>query len=864
MFVTALRSLRAHRVRFLLPALAVVLGVAFTSGSLLYTQSVRAALAEARSAAQPDVSVAVQRDEGGASSQNTPGGAASSPPALDKRLLDRLRTVPGAAAVRGSAEGAAFVVGRDGELTGPREKAAGAGYTASEDGADARYPLSAGRGPRTAGEIALDARTARRTGHAVGDRVRVVVGGEARTARLVGTVTAHDPRLVSGGTLTLFDAATAERYFAGGAGTYTALTLTAERGTSDARLARSAQSVLPDGLRAVTRKALDAEAGAGAGGEQDKMATVLLSFGAVALFVATFLVANTFSMLSAARAREHALLRAVGAGRSYVLRLVLTEALIVGAVSAACGHLLGMGVAGVLARLFGATGAGETGVPLRFLAPEPLAAAFGVGIVVSALAAYLPARKAARVPPVAALRGGEPPAPAPLRRRNAAGAAVTALGVLLTAAASGSDDPGVVMMAGAVLMTGLILLTPAIALGATRLLRRPLTRVAGVHGTLAVENARRNPRRTAATSATLMIGLALVSAATVAAGSLGRAASDEARRSMVSDLRVTPVDFAEIGAGTAERIARLPGAEAVTPTVSTLVKLRGGGAEHGAGGDSGGGFLDATAVNPRTVARVAHLRTVEGDLGRLGHGVAVTREEARAHGWHVGSRVKGTVEGTGTRIGLPVVAVYEGPEALGPALLPVGALPRTYAGPSEQGPTLDSVLVKTQAGRTADVQDEIRRALDNPALLVQDRADAGTEAARPFTPLLNIVYALLSVAVLIGSLGVVNTMAMAVLERVRELGILRAIGLDRKRIAAVLRLESLLISLLGAALGVTSGTLLGAAAVAGQDGAPLTVPWARLALFFALAATIGVLAAAWPGRQAARVPLVRAVQADTD
>ncbi|RFU86843.1 ABC transporter permease [Streptomyces triticagri] len=873
MLRTAVRSLLTHRIRFLLPALAVLLGVACTSGSLLYTASVREALTRAQDGAQADVAVAVTADDG-------PSGETAAPP-LDDRLRERLGSVAGAAAVRGTVEGTSFVVGRGGGLVGAREAAVGANFVPLQDGRDPRHPLTGGRGPRTAGEVAFDEHTAARTGHRVGDRVRIVVGGQARTARLVGIVTARDPRLVAGGTLTLFDTASAQRHFAPGPGTYTGLTVSTRETLTAAgangtgptqdtaaqeRLARGVQAALPDGLRAVTRQALDAEAAAAARSDQGKLTGILLSFGAVALLVATFLIANTFTMLSAARAREHALLRVVGATRGHVLRLVLTEALLVGTVAAAAGHLLGFGVAGLLRRFFGVTDG--PAVPLQYTAPLPAVAAFAVGIVTTLVAAYVPARRAAAVAPVAALRTDVPPEPASLRRRSVLGALVTGAGLLLTVAAATSDDLAVVTLAGAVLLLGLVLLTPALALVATALVRRPLTRLTGVHGTLAVQNARRNPRRTAATAATLMIGLALVSAATVVAASLGRAAEEEAAAAMASDLRVTPVDFAEIGEGTAERIARLPDAAAVTPVVSALVSLH------------DGGGLQAVGVDPRTAGRIADLTVHEGSLARLDQGIAVTRQEAAAHDWRIGTRVTGTVDGTGAvsggdgrggtgtgggrdrKLALPVVAIYDGPAALAPALVPQDALPRVRTDRDASGPRIDSVLVAAAPGRTAALMEDIRRSLDNPALLVQDRAAAGREAARPYEPMLAIVYALLSIAVLIGSLGVVNTMAMAVSERVREIGLLRAVGLERGRVAAVLRLESLLVSLLGAVLGVSAGTLLGVVAVAGQEGAPLALPWGRLVLFCAAAAAIGVLAAVLPGRTAARVPVLRAVGAD--
>lgn len=829
MLRTALRTLRSHRLRFAMPALAVLLGVAFVTGSLLYGDSVKAAVARAQTNSQPDVSVRIE--------PYSPDEASR----LDGALLNRLRKLPSAAAARGVVEGPSFVAGSDGSLVGDLSRAAGVNYVPGERGEDVRYPLTAGRGPVTSGEVAMDRRTAERAGYRVGDRARVVVGGTARSAELVGLFTAHDSGLEADGTLTAFDSATAERYFAPARGSYSAITLTAADGTSDTRLAQEARKVLPSGVEAATRAELESAAAATGGG--DKLTQLLLSFAGVALFVSTFLVANTFTMLSAARAREHALLRAVGATRGQVMRRVLTEAALVGTVASIAGYALGTGVATLLGSLFGATGG--PAAPVRLLSATPLAAAFAVGIGVTVLSAWLPARRAAGVPPVAALRTVEPSTAASLRRRGVIGVAVTVCGALLLGAAVGEAD--LLYAAVPVLLIGLIVLTPLLALGVTALLRSPLTRLAGIRGKLAVENARRNPRRTAATATTLMVGLAMVTAVTVAVTSVNRHDEREVDQSMTSDLRITAVPFAEVGDDTTARVARLADAEAVTPVVNTYFDL------------SGHGSIGVTAVDPATVERLAPITVREGSLDRLGRGIAITEELAADRGWRLGSRVGGAFTGTGGRTSLPVVAVYDGPESMASALVSDRSLPRP-AGAGDR-PYVGSVLVKAAPGRTDALQREIRRALDNPALLVEDRADARAAATAQTAPFLNIMYAMLSVTVLIGALGVVNTMGMAVFERVREIGMLRAIGLDRRGVASVLRIESVIISLLGSALGVAVGSVLGAAAVLGED-IPLVIPWARTALFFVAAAVIGVLASLWPGRQAARVPMLKAIATD--
>ncbi|GGM22728.1 ABC transporter [Streptomyces fumigatiscleroticus] len=832
MFRTVLRSVLRDRHRFVLPALAVLIGVACVSGSLLYTQSLARGAERVQRASRPDVSVEVRPTGSGAA----PGEA----------LRRRLAALPGAAAARGTLRGRAFLVARDGTLVGPPSDSAGVNFVPDAHGADPRYPMTRGRGPRGAGEVAVDRWSAGRAGYRVGDRVRLVVAGEVRSARLTGVFTVYDPATAAGGTVTAFDGATARSLFAPAPGRYESVTLTAAHGTSAAVLADRVSHVLPRGLGVATRAELDAEAAAAP--DREKLGTLLLLFAGIALFVSAFLVSNTFSMLSAVRAREHALLRAVGASRRRVLAQVLAEAAVVGAVAAVTGYAAGVGVAALLETLFGPA-AGPVGTaPLDALSPLPLLTALCVGVGCTAAAAFVPARRAAAVAPVAALRTDLPVPAGTSRRRTRTGLAVTAAGALLLAA--GAGDLGVLSLATPVLLAGLILLTPRLTQAVTRLLRAPLGRLTGVRGTLALANARRNPRRTAATAGALTVCVALVGAVTVALSSLSATAAREAEASMPTDLRITAVDFAEIGADTAARVARLPHVAAVSS-----VREAGFGLPDGSD-------LWAAVVDPEAVGegRLAHLRVRAGDLDGLSHGIAVTRSLAEEHGWRVGDRVTGTeLPDAGTPAGRAldreIVAVYDGPDALGPALLPESAV----AVRGRPAGEVSAVLVRAEPGHTAAAKEEIRRALGSPVLLVRDRADAGRDAERGFGPLLSVLYAMLSVTVVVAALGVVNTMSMAVTERTREIGLLRAVGLDRAGVRSVLRVESVVVSALGAGLGVLAGTAAGVAAVAGQPGAVVSVPWAFLSALFTGAGFVGVLAALGPGMRAAAVPVTRAV-----
>ncbi|MFE1199617.1 FtsX-like permease family protein [Streptomyces olivaceoviridis] len=835
MLRTVVRSVLRDRHRFVLPALAVLIGVACVSGSLLYTESLARGAERLQRASRPDVSVEVRPTGGGAA----PGEA----------LRRKLAALPGVAAARGTLRGPAFLVARDGTLMGPPSADAGVDFVPDAHGADPRYPMTRGRGPQGPGEIAVDRWSAERAGHRVGDRMRVVVAGEVRSVRLTGVFTVYDPATAAGGTVTAFDGATARALFAPAPGRYASVTLTAAPGTSAPALAKRAARILPRGLDAVTRAELDREAAAAP--DRQKLGTLLLLFAGIALFVSAFLVSNTFTMLSAVRAREHALLRAVGASRRRVLGMVLAEAAVVGSVAAVAGYALGVGVATLLTALFGpAAGPADTAAP-ALLSPLPLLTALCVGVGFTAAAAYVPALRASAVAPVAALRTHLPAPAAALRRRNLAGLAVTAAGALLMAA--GEGDLGVLSLATPVLLAGLILLTPQLARAATRALHAPVRRLTGVRGTLALANARRDPRRTAATAGALTVCVALVSAVTVALSSLSATAGRQAEAGMPTDLRITAVDYAQVGAHTAARVARLPHVAAVSAVREAGIRLR------------DGSDLWTTVVDPRAVGRgrLADLTVRAGDLDDLADrtdAIAVTRDLAEEHGWHLGDRIAGrrlSDEGSadGPALDRRIVAVYDGPDALGPALLPESAV---AGGGTPEGAVL-SVLVRAEPGHTAALKEEIRRTLRNPVLLVEDRADAARDAEQGFGPLLSVLYAMLSVTVAVAALGVANTMGMAVFERAREIGLLRAVGLDRAGVRSMLRVEAVVVSALGAGLGVLAGAAAGVAAVAGQHGAVISVPWAALLALLAGAGAVGVLAALGPGVRAAAVPVTRAV-----
>ncbi|BBJ46169.1 hypothetical protein SSPO_088870 [Streptomyces antimycoticus] len=475
MFRTALRNVLAHKARLLMTMLAVLLGVAFVVGTLVFTDTVGNAYKERYLTTLRNVSV-----------QATPpfDEKAGEPGTVGEDTLRRLQRLPGVASVTGSVEGFAAVAAKDGHPLGEDDVTMAGNYFPQADGKDNRHPLTAGRAPAGPDEVLMDTSTADQGGYQVGDTVRLAVDGPVLHKKLVGIVRTDDTS-GSGGTSVFFDDATAQKLLLK-PGQYDGVSLEAERGTSEERLAAEARDLLPDDSEVSTGAQLRAQQQAEAAEGAEGLSQVLLVFAAIALFVGIFVIGNTFTMLVTQRSQEMALMRAVGADRRQVTRSVLIEAALLGLCAGAAGFLLGIGVAMGLRQLFASTGSGFPDGPL-VIAPGTVLVSFLVGVVVTMLAAYLPARRAAAVPPVAAMSALHTPPPIrSLRRRNAIGVALIVIGVLgvLYTASSGEQGRTTVLFPAVLLLIGIIVVTPALS-GPAIALAGPLLRRFGVPGTLA-------------------------------------------------------------------------------------------------------------------------------------------------------------------------------------------------------------------------------------------------------------------------------------------------------------------------------------------------------------------------------------------
>ncbi|MEX2985830.1 ABC transporter permease [Streptomyces sp. C36] len=839
MFRTALRNVLAHKARLMMTVLAVMLGVAFVSGTLVFTSTISAAYQKSSEKGFTGVDVAVEPHRA-AGDEDKPGRT----PKLGQRLLDQAGKVPGAASATGSVTGFAAVADKNGKLVGEGFNSSGANYYAGGDGKDARYPMKSGRAPQGAGEIALDAKTAERAGYKVGDTVRVSVDGPVLRQKLTGVFTTDDGNVSAGGSLALFDTPTAQKLY-GRPGEFDRIDVKAAAGTSQAALKASVEKILPKDAKATTAKELADEQSRVIAQGMDGMRTSLLVFAGIALFVGVFIIANTFTMLVSQRTKELALLRAVGASRRQVTRSVLIEAFVVGSVAGVTGLVAGIGIGAGLRALISGTGATIPDGPL-VIAPSTVLVSMVVGVVVTMLAAWLPGRRAAKIPPVAAMNSVHAVATTKsLVVRNSIGGVITAIGAAIVLTATSSTMMG--LGAGLVLI-GVFVLTPLLSRPVIAA-AAPILRPFGMTGKLARQNAVRNPRRTAATASALMIGLTLITGLTVIAGSVQQAIDKMATGSMKADYVVSMASMTPLSTDVEKKLSTHPDVVAASPLRSSWSMVAG---EH----------RELMGVNGATIGKLMNLEFTSGSFAGLsGRNVVIDDATSRTNHWKTGSSLDVTFE-DGKKARLTVSGVYKGNDLMRGIMVDTQTL-----APHQSQIDDRQVLVKTKAGTSEATKDALGKALgDNPAIQIQTKQDISDGISKGISLLLNMLYGLLAMAVVVAVLGVVNTLAMSVFERRQEIGMLRAIGLDRKGIKRMVRLESLIISVFGGVMGVGLGVFFGWAAgdliKKGISTYELVLPWERMGVFLLLSALVGVLAALWPARRAAKLNMLDAIKAE--
>ncbi|MFF0277894.1 ABC transporter permease [Streptomyces sp. NPDC004330] len=843
MFRTALRNVLAHKARLLMTVLAVMLGVAFVSGTLVFTDTLGQAFRNQSAKSYDDVAVAVEMYPSAEEARKTPG--------LSQQVVDKVAKVDGVASVTPRVDGFAGVPDKNGKLIGAGWSNKGTNFAPGKDGKDRAYSFTSGNGPASAGQIALDKDTADKGGYKVGDTVRVATNGPVKEYELSGVFTTEDGAVNAGGSLVVFDRAVAQKLYLK-PGFFQNLTVTAAPGADAVELRDKILTVVPKSATAQTgavladRQAKDIEAGLGA------LNQVLLGFAGIALFVGVFLISNTFTMLVAQRTKELALMRAVGASRRQITRSVLAEAGLVGLLASAVGYVLGIGLAVGLRSGMNAFDLKVPDGPL-VLGTTPAVAAFAVGVLITTLAAWLPGRRAAKIPPVAAMNSVHASVSTKsLVVRNSIGAAFTALGVVLIVLGAGQGgDNGRLLIAGGAFLTliGVIVLIPFLSRPVIAVIRPLFVSVFGVSGKLAGLNAVRNPRRTGATASALAIGLTLVTGLSVLGTTVGTALDKMTTDQIKADYMVSMASGNGLSQEALTALQKAPGVTAVSPQQAGAFDLK-------------GSFVSVSGVAPGQIEKLLDLKVVHGSLSAVGgNTIAVDAEVAAKRGLKTGATVP--VEFLDKRKGeLKVGAIYEANEFVSPVL----ADHRLVTAHEEQA-SIREIYVSTKGGASAANERALAKAMgDNPAIQVMDHKDIRDAFGGPINIMLNIMYGLLGMALIIAVLGVVNTLAMSVFERQQEIGMLRAIGLDRRRVKRMVRLEAVVISVFGAIVGIGLGAFLGWAIgetfKSSLPGYALVLPWDRIGVFLVLAALVGVLASLWPARSAARLNMLAAIKAE--
>ncbi|MEV1085289.1 ABC transporter permease [Streptomyces sp. NPDC050211] len=866
MLKATLRSFLAHKGRLLLSALAVILSVAFVAGSLIFSDTVSRTFDRLFASTAADVTVSPKENL----DETIPSGQTLT---LPISLVDRLSEVDGVAAARPDVEVEGITVAdEDNESVGPTTGAPTIG-TAWNPTERSPVELTSGHAPEGPDQLLIDADTADSKDVAIGDTLTIIAAPGSFKAEVVGiaTFTTTNP----GAALVFFDTETAQTRLLGNPEGATSISLDAAEGVSDAQLQQRVADalgvdpdppdtiVIPKDPDPYEVRTADEQAESDVeqlGGFLDVIKYVMLGFAGIAVLVGVFLIVNTFSMLIAQRTRELGLLRALGADRRQVRRSVLTEALLLGLVGSTLGLATGIGLAVGLIELMGLLGMNIRSADMVIGVATPVSA-YVVGLGVTFVAAYLPARRAAGVSPMAALADAEiADVGKPLRVRAVVGAVVGALGAAAlvgcatateTSSAASLLGLGVVLTLIATVIAGPLLVRPVI-----RVLGGAFPALFGSVGRMSQRNALRNPRRTGATAAALMVGLALVGGMSVASASMTKSFDEQIDKTLGADFVVQNANFVPFPEEVTKRVEATDGVGLVVRSRLTPVAVSlpdGDRVETTAG-----------AYDPR-LDDVANITYAQGDsAAALAQGrIAMDRDFARDHGVRVGSTVPLEFQG-GRTADLTVGALTDQDSAdgfgtQGGLFFGMGTMERYAPGGQDS-----AVYVNASPGTSADdLRANLEATLDPyPQVDVRDIADYKELVHDQIAVLLYLVYALLGLAIIIAVLGVVNTLALSVVERTREIGLLRAIGLARRQLRRMIRLESVVIAVFGAVLGLALGLVWGVCTqqvLALQGMQAFAIPWTTIIAVVIGSAVVGVVAALLPALRASRMNVLAAI-----
>lgn len=852
----AVRGLVAHKLRGVLTAVAILFGVAMIAGTLMLSDSVNRSFDDIFATAAEGIDVAVRAKQEIDVGFDLPESGA----ALSEDLVAEVEAVDGVAQASGGiGDGASIaILDENGERIGPEQGGPPHIVNSVQPEPFTPYTYLEGGPPAADNEVALDSFTVEEEGYELGDAITITGADGVSTYELAGITKFGTGVPLGGASLVEMTLPEAQRV-TDKPGEFDEIAVEAEEGVAPEELRDRIAAVLPDTAEARTGEQIASDDSQEIKDGFGFLTTALLIFAGITVFVGAFLIFNIFSITVAQRTREFGMLRTLGASSRQVLATVVGEAFVLGLVSSILGIAAGAGFVKLLLALFEALGfeLPQSGLPLE---PRTIVVGIVVGMLATLLSALIPALRATRVSPLEALReDGGVDRETGSRRRTVIATALGAVGVV--AIAGGLFSGGGLGSALPLLGLGLVLLFVAIAMLGGRLVAplaslvgRPIERLRGVTGKLARENTLRNPGRTATTASALMIGVALVVFVIMLGSAITKSVTDALDKTFTGDVAIYNVDgFSTISSQIAPAVAEIDGVAASSPSSAS------GGRIDGIDGDQ---FING--IDPATLADVAELDWVEGSdetLAELGsNGAIVESTFAEENGIAVGDTLTLTTPNGGT-----VEVVVEGSARDRIALLVQSvAVPNDLLRDSFDVRQDFVVLAKFEEGADPAA---VRAAIDDllaseyPNAEARDQQELREEQEQSINGLVSLIYVLLTLAVILSLIGVGITLVLTVLERKRELGMLRAIGASRSQVRRMVRYESLITAMIGAIIGAVIGIAIGFAAVKAleDEGLVLSFPVLAIVVVLVLAAVAGVLAGIWPARRASRIEVMEAL-----
>ncbi|MEU7378488.1 FtsX-like permease family protein [Streptomyces sp. NPDC042207] len=854
---TSLRNFFAHKGRMALSAVAVLLSVGFVCGTLVFTDTMNTTFDKLFQATSSDVTVSTKTSSDTGETTSRTG----KPPVLPASVLGEVRRAQGVRAAEGTVFSTSVtVVDADKDKLSPSSGAPT--IVGNWNANDSRtMKITSGTAPKGPDQVMVDADTAGKHHLKLGDEIGLITAVGTHRAHVSGIAafTVTNP----GAAIFYLDTPTAQRTLVGRTGVYTNVNVTAAKGVTDEQLKKNVSAALGAGYKVQTAKEVADANQKDIESFLNVMKYGMLGFAGIAFLVGIFLIINTFSMLVAQRTREIGLMRAIGSSRRQVNRSVLVEALLLGVVGSVLGVGAGVGIAVALMKIMGQAGMNLSTDDLTVAWTTPVIGLV-LGVVVTVLAAYLPARRAGKISPMAALRDAGTPADGRAGTvRAVVGLVLTGAGAASLYAAANADKAtqGSAWLGLGVVLTliGLVVVGPLLVGGLVRVLSVVLLRIFGPIGRMAERNALRNPRRTGATGAALMIGLALVACLSVVGSSMVASATDQLDKTVGTDFIIQSDNGEVITPQAVKALKEAPGLERVTEYKLVDVSLT-----TPDGRTSKNEMINA--ADP-TYAQDLRTKTVSGTLADAygPDSMSVPEGFAKKHGIKQGSTVEVGFRG-GRTAALTVRAITSDDGLIDNGAMYVSIATVGKYLPADRMP-LDLLLFATaKDGQETAAYQALKSALhDYPQYTVRDQTDYKKELENQIGQLLDMVYALLALAIIVAVLGVVNTLALSVVERTREIGLMRAIGLSRRQLRRMIRLESVVIALFGALLGLGLGMGWGATAqklLALEGLKVLEIPWVTIIVVFVGSALVGLFASLVPAFRAGRMNVLNAIATD--